>query len=821
MIGKSVLHYSITERLGSGGMGEVYRAYDTRLGRSVALKFLPASYQYDPERRSRFLREARAASSLTSPSVAAIFDIGEFEGSSFIAMEYIEGEALSDRIARGPIPVREALDIAAQIADALDEAHLAGIVHRDIKSSNIMITERQLVKILDFGLAKISANTADLAIDDDEPTASLQSHETKIGIVSGTVCYMSPEQALARDVDQRSDVFSTGIVIYEMLTGRLPFEGKSPTEIIDAIVHHQPMAIARFNYLVPPQLEQIVRKCLEKDPAFRYQSARELFIDLHNLRRQLDSQPSPGTQEFSEGLRTAALPSLEASAAPARQGSAPVAPEAAASGGLAKSVAVVSFSNITREPADNWIGSGIAETVTADLKNINGASVIGRERIFEALKSHGSGDLMEADSKVAIEIGRRLGATWIIGGGYQRVGEMIRITARVLEVATGTVVNTVKIDGKISEIFSLQDRIVNELIKSLNLESTPPEEGGTQRRETVSLEAYEDFSQGVLNLRTASRESIERARIHFETAIKRDPNYASAWGGLGATYNIKAGFLNQKDLATKAIEFEKKALELNPRLAEAHQWLGSAYLLIGKPDQAIEAIKKAVELEPANAGPHAALARAYWVGKGMVAEGIIELERATKSNPEAGYAHLQLCFLYNILGDYDRAEAAALKAVELQENKISGVEGLQVVGAHTRLGHVYYLKGRYDDALAEYNREIESLSASDHALRNRSLIELHQKMGAAYLRKNDLAQAESHFQEAIKMFEELLSKGADDPFTKYYVASVYALKERPDEALKYLQETFSSLRAINTIRARVDPDFEKVRTDPRFLELVG
>ncbi|HUK88840.1 MAG TPA: protein kinase [Blastocatellia bacterium] len=819
MIGKSILHYSITERLGGGGMGELYRAYDTRLARSVALKFLPASFQYDPDRRSQFLKEARAASSLRSPAVAAIFDIGEFEGASFIVMEFVEGEELSARINRGPIRVREALDIAAQIADALDEAHTAGIVHRDIKSSNIMITERQLVKIIDFGLAKISANVSGSVAAGDDPTAMLKGNETKIGVVSGTVSYMSPEQALGRNVDHRSDLFSTGVVIYEMLTARLPFVGNSPTEIIDQIVHQQPAAIARFNYQTPLELEQIVRKCLEKDAGFRYQSARELYIDLHNLRRQLDSHPLPSAHELSEQLQTAALPAPDAFPAAATVSG--LAVSAPASAPLQKSIAVATFANITREPADNWIGSGIAETVTADLKNIKGISVIGRERIFEALKGRTSGDLMDPDGKLGIEIGRNLGATWIISGGYQRVSQMIRITARLLEIATGTIVTTVKIDGNISDIFDLQDRIVFELSQKLNIEVGYSERAAIGHRETLSIEAYEDFSQGMLSLRTATRDSIERAVLHFENAITRDPGYASAWAGLGATYNLKAGFLHLRDFAAKAIEVEKRALELNPRLAEAHQWLGSAYLFMDRVDEAIESIKKAIELEPGNAGPHAALARAYWVGKGMVAEGIIELESAAKRNPEAGYVYLQLCFLYNILGDYDRAEAAALKAVDLQERKISGAEGLQVVGAHTRLGHVYYLKGRYDDAISEYKREMELLSDSDHALRNRAMIELNQKMGAGYLRKGDDETAERCFQEAIRMFSDLLAKGAGDPFTKYYIASVYALKEQPDEALKYLQESFSELRAINTIRARVDPDFEKVRTDPRFLDVVG
>src|SRR6185503_7886323 len=289
MTGRTVHHYRVAEMLGAGGMGEVYRAEDTRLGRNVALKFLPASYQYDADRRERFFREARAASALRSPNIAAIYDIGEYEDTAYIVMEYVEGQLLSRKLESGPLPVVEALDIGMQVADALDEAHSLGVVHRDIKSANIMITERGLVKVLDFGLAKVTGNLdAKRDGERDEPTVRL-GQETSIGLVIGTAGYMSPEQALGRSLDHRSDLFSLGVVGYEMLTARLPFEGASSTELIDRIVHQEPAAVARFNYSVPHELERIVRKALEKDPAYRYQSAREVYIDLRNLRRDLET----------------------------------------------------------------------------------------------------------------------------------------------------------------------------------------------------------------------------------------------------------------------------------------------------------------------------------------------------------------------------------------------------------------------------------------------------------------------------------------------------------------------------------------------------
>lgn len=806
-----VLHYRIGERLGAGGMGEVYRAEDTKLGRNVALKFLPASYQYDPDRRERFFTEARAASALRSPYTAAIYDIGEHEGSSFIVMEFVKGETLQSRIGKGPIAIVQAIDIAMQVADALDEAHSIGIVHRDIKSANLMITERGLVKVLDFGLAKVTGSLLGAPGRDSDQTDKL-GEETVIGVVLGTVSYMSPEQALGEQVDHRSDIFSLGVVAYEMVTAQLPFIGESTTSVIDRIIHHEPQALARFNYSVPAEFERIVRKTLEKNRSFRYQSAREMYIDLRNLQRDLESgsRTASVNAHTTEQQPTALL-------AETRQ----IADVTAMTAKLENAVAVMTFSNITGEPADEWIGSGIAETVTSDLKKVRGLSVIGRERTFEALKDLSTGALKDFDESLAIDIGRRLAASWILGGGYQRIGEMIRITARVIDVNTGEVIRTVKIDGNIKEIFSLQDKIVYELSKGLNLELGSTEINDIEAEETKSVEAYESFSRGMINLRTSSRDSLDRAIHYFEKAAELDPNYAGAWAALSAAYDLKGGFLSIPELSHKAVEFAEKAVRINPRLSHAHQFLGGAYSTLGRYDEAIAAMSEAVRLEPNNAGAHGSLARAYWLGKGMIEEAIVELEHAVSINPQAGYSYLQLVFLHTLIGNYTRAEAAAEHAIELQEKYISGKEGLQVVGAHTRLGYCYYRQARYDEAIQEYERELEFLKSSDHALRDRSLTELEQKLGAAFLRKGLTKEAEQHFKQAIKRFEERLGKGSDDPFTKYYMACLFSLKGDTDRAIRYLGEALGPLKAINTIRAKSDPDFENLQEDSRFKELIG
>jgi serine/threonine protein kinase/tetratricopeptide (TPR) repeat protein len=811
MIGKTILHYNIGERLGGGGMGEVFRAEDTRLGRNVALKFLPASYQYDPDRRERFFKEARTASALRSPYIAAIYDIGEFEGSNFIVMELVEGELLSRMLERGPLPIFDAIGIAMQVADALDEAHSLGIVHRDIKSSNLIITDRGLVKVLDFGLAKSSGNLQPPGRDSDSDPTTKLGQETVVGLVLGTVAYMSPEQALGQAVDHRSDIFSLAVVTYEMLTGQLPFNGDSSTEAIDRIVHAEPPAIARFNYNVPSELEHIVRKALEKNPNYRYQSAREMYIDLRTLQRDLDvnNRTASVGQPTTEHQATVLLTEKQSSQ------SSELMPK------LENAVAVMTFSNITGEPKDEWIGSGIAETVTSDLKKVRGLSVIGRERTFEVLKDLGTGQLSDFDESVAIDVGRRLAASWILGGGYQRIGEMIRITARVIDVNTGEVVRTVKIDGNINEIFTLQDKIVYELSQGLNLELATSEITDIEVAETQSVEAYESFSRGMINLRTGSRDSLDRAIHYFEKASELDPNYAGAWAALSAAYDLKGGFLSIPELSYKAVEFAQKAIKLNPKLSHAHQFLGGAYNTLGRYDEAIQEINEAVRLEPDNAGARGSLARAYWIGKGMVEEAIVELEHAVSINPQAGYSYLQLVFLHTLVGNYTRAEAAAKPAIELQEKFISGKEGLQVVGAHTRLGYCYYRQGRYDEAIQEYEKELEFLKASDHALKERSLTELEQKLGAAYLRKGDKDTAGQHFKRAIKRFEQRLGKGSDDPFTKYYIACLYALKGDADKAVKYLGESIAPLKAINTLRAKSDPDFESLRDDPRFKALIS
>ena len=779
MVGTTIQHYRIGERLGSGGMGEVYRGEDTRLGRPVALKFLPPSLKSDPESRARLLNEARAASMLRSPNIAVTYDIGEEGGADFIVMEYVEGELLSALAARGPLPVRDVVEIGMQVADALDEAHARGIIHRDIKSANLMRTERGLVKVLDFGLAKFVSNNLSSEVT--------QTQMTMAGMVVGTVSYMAPEQAIGRPVDHRVDLFSLGVVLFELLTGRLPFDGSTPTEIIDRILHATPPPPSRYTTGVPQALDAIVARALEKDPAFRYQHAENISHDLRQVADEMDA-----TGPRSTGRVTAA----------------------AVPGPVGNSVAVMTFSNITREPADDWIGTGIAETVSSDLKNIHGLTIIGRARIYDALRNL-STDAHLKDS-LAIDIGRRLGATWVVVGGYQRISALVRITANFVEVTTGEVRRTVKVDGRIDDIFALQDKIVFELSQGLNVVLKGTEIADIEKQETLSVAAYESYARGMMNLRQATRDSIDRAIAAFEDATRHDPEYARAWAALGGAYGLKGEFLSIPDMVSQAMDLERRAVALDPDLADAHMWLGSSLLGLGRIDEAVAEIREALRLDPGNGQAHQALARAFWVGKGDFKSAIPLFDRAIALNPEAGYSYLQLSLLLAWEGQLDRAQEISQRAVELQEQYISGNLGLQIVGAHARLGYIHYLKGEYDEALREYERELAFIGAGDHALRDRTLLELNVKLGAVYLRQGRPEDAERHFKRALKSFDSRVANGADDPFTRYYVACLYALRGDRDRALDSLERVAGNLPKLTAARARVDVDLESLRDDPRF-----
>jgi tetratricopeptide (TPR) repeat protein/predicted Ser/Thr protein kinase len=775
IVGEVTSHYRVLQRLGGGGMGEVYLAEDLRLHRQVALKMLRGGG--DEAARHRLLREARVASALNHPNIAVIYEIDEIDGEdgrhSFIAMEYVAGQTLSEFARAHPLDVAEAVGLVRQVAEALAEAHDRGIVHRDVKSSNVMVTESRRIKVLDFGLAQYSPRT-----DDTASTWSRAPHEAGGRGLIGTVSYMSPEQALGRDLDPRTDIFSLGVVFYELLTGALPFPGDNAVQVIDAILNRDPPAAVPRAGSSGPELQRILRRMLAKDREQRYQSLRELCRDLEAF-----------------GGDTA------------RIGLAPAPPV----------VAVMSLTNITRSPEDDWLGTGIAETVTADLKCIDGLTVVGRERVFEALRKMGAVGAPD-DEAQATRAARELGARWVVTGGYQRLADTVRVTATVTDVDTGTVVHTAKVDGRIGEIFELQDRLVAELSSGLRLSLSPRSRGG---EETHVVEAYEAFAKGMLNLRIESYEALDRAVLFFERAVALDPGYARAHLQLGSTYDVKAAYLVHPGLHERAIESFRRAIDLAPDLALAWKELGSSLTSLGREEEGIEAVQRALALDPADAAAHGALARAFFIGRADFDRAAAEYETVLRLNPQAGWSALQLAHCSALRRDFARGEAAARQAAALQEEMQSGRDGVVIVGSYMRLGHLAALQGRHQEALDHLHRELRFLQQMDHALRNRTTIELHQRIGSAYMSLGARDEARAAFQLALTLFEERLRLGAEDPFTRFYVAGIHALRGEPEQALSSLTRAVRMRRRFTVARARIEPEFTSLRADPRFQDLVG
>ncbi len=766
--------YVILSLLGEGGMGEVYRARDEKLERDIALKVLRVGKDDAGLPWKRVLREARAASALNHPNIATIYEAGEalVGGGSvpYIAMEIVDGLTLADWAGGTRRDCASVLEIAVQIADALASAHAKGVVHHDVKPSNVIVSQDRRAKVLDFGLAQVCR-----PIDASATTESLGDTAAP----GGTLAYMSPEQLRGMAADPRSDVFSFGVVLFELLAGRRPFLGGTAAEVIEAILREEPPILAQFAPAVTPDVNRILRKMLDKNREGRFQTMREVLMDLESARAAL-----------------------------ARGDAAPPA----------ASVAVMTFSNITRDANDDWLGTGIAETVSADLRSLPGVTIIGRERVSEVLRRAAPGDPGE---EALVEAGRVLGARWIIAGGFQRLKESLRITARFVEVSTGTVLRTVKIDGPISEIFTLQDQIVADLSRDLCLDVGEPENSPTGADETHVMAAYEAYSKGLINVRASSRDSLDRAILLFERAAELDPGYASALLALGSACADKSEYLGVPELGARALEYFRKVIALRPASAEAWRNMGSSLLFLRRDDEALAAVRRAAELAPADAAVASTLGRILFVGKADFRAAADELERALALNPHYGWAALQLAHCRAFLADFDGGREAARRAVELQDQFLSGREGLFIIGGHTRMGHILALEGRFAEAVAEFEQELDFLRRVDHALKDRALVELNSRLGSAELRGGRSRDAARHLAAAVEGFDQRLRVGADDPFTRYYAACALAMQGEDDRALEYLRTAAAARPAYTVARALLDPDFEALRSGPGFQELLA
>ena len=761
MISETVSHYRIQEKLGAGGMGEVYLAEDTRLGRQVALKFLPASYQYDSERRTRFLKEARAASALRSPNIAAIYDIGEHDGAMFIAMEYVEGEVLSQRIDQRTLPTSDIIDISMQIADALDEAHTLGIIHRDVKSSNLIVTERGLVKMLDFGLAKMiqPGSSADSA----DPTVAIGG-QTAVGVVLGTVSYMSPEQALGRDLDPRTDIFSHGVVIYEMLTGRLPFEGASATEIIDCIVHKEPIAIARFNYDVPPELERIVRKCMEKDRERRYHSAREVAIDLRNLRRDSETGAVTNAVTFRKTQ-------------PTRRGRSRRAID---------SLAILPLINAGEDPETEYLSDGITESIINNLSQLPKLRVMARSTVFRYKGK-------EVDPQ---RVGHELGVRAALTGRVLQRGDLLIIKTELVDTDDGSHLWGEQYNRNLSDIFTIEEEISREISEKLRLRLSGAEKKQLTRRYTENSEAYQLYLKGRFYWNKRTPEGLQKGIEYFQRAIESDPGYALAYAGLADSYNILVSYsaLAPHEAFPKAKAAATRALEIDGTLAEAHTSL--AFVRFGYDwdwSGAERGFKQAIKSNPGYAFAHnfyAVLLSAL----GRFDEAFEHIRNAHDLDPLSLPINTNLGWLLYLARRYDEAIRQYLKTIDLDE-------GFPL--AHRRLAQTYEQTQRYSEADAEFQKAA-ALSGED--------IELLSARGHFYAIVGETNKAN----EVLSQLEGF-AKTRYVP--SYLVSRIYLGLGDLDRAFELLgmalDERYGYLAYLE-----VEPMFDHIRADPRYQDLV-
>src|ERR1700728_1274386 len=689
IVGRTISHYTVIDKLGGGGMGVVYQAKDTRLGRSVALKFLPEDVAHDPPTIERFHREARAASTLNHPNICTIYDIGEHEGHPFIAMELLEGQTLKHRILGKQIDISELLEIGIQIANGLDVAHAKGIVHRDIKPANIFLVERGQAKILDFGLAKLSpllnpsaeSVGATVSVSQAHGRPLEDEHLTSPGSSMGTVAYMSPEQARGEDLDARCDLFSLGVVLYEMATGSVPFPGATTAVIYDGILHSTPAPAKKLNPRLPAGIDVVLGKALEKDPDLRCQTAAELRADLKRLQRDVESSRRPAAET--------GVPGAVVQPAVAKQ----------------KSVAVLYFENQSGAKEDEYFRDGITEDIVTELSKIAHLEPCPRSEM-----------LAFRDKPVTSQqVSQQLGAGYVLEGSIRRAGNRVRITAQLVEASTRHPVWAERYDRQLEDVFAIQEEIARSIAQALRITLTPQEEKTISRKPTENPLAYDYFLRG---RSYARRLDLDFSLQMFEHAIKLDPNFALAHAGLATACGMIYQFREENSRwIEKGLAACERAVALEPGLAEV--MAARAWILSGqkKYDDAIQFAQQAIECKSDCEGAYTVLARTYF-SSGRFQEVADIVDRALQASGDDYNVYIPITNALASLGQNELARSMRERGILALEKQLDSVP--EDVRARMLLASYYAAVDRREEAVRQLQTAVALRPRDSNVLYNAS-----------------------------------------------------------------------------------------------------